>query len=70
MGLSGAVVTPPSPISEVSSSNPGPYVGKDGSFLPMVGQFTVQNLEKLYVLVFSAHKTIHLDLTCTVLKAR
>ena len=33
------------------------------------GQFTVQNLDQLYVLVSSAHKTTRHDMTCTVLKA-
>ena len=32
-------------------------------------QFAVQNLDQLYVLVSSAHKTTHRDMTCTVLKA-
>ena len=32
-------------------------------------QFTVQNLDQLYVLVSSALPTIRHDMTCTVLKA-
>ena len=32
-------------------------------------QFTVQNHDQLYVMVYSAHKTIHHDTTCTALKA-
>ena len=31
-------------------------------------QFTVQNHDQLYVLVSSAHKTTHRDMTCTVLR--
>ena len=31
-------------------------------------QFTVQNLDQLYVLVFSAHKTTCCDMTCTMLE--
>ena len=59
----GPVVTHSPPTSEVSGSNPGPYVGKtDGR------QFSVQNLDQLYVLVSSAHKTTRRDLTCTVFK--
>ena len=51
--------------SEVGGSKPGPYVGKvvtDG------WQFTVQNLDQLYVLVSSAHKTTRRDMTYAVLK--
>ena len=55
--------------SEVSSSNPGPYVGKLVVALTGGLQFTVQNLDQLYVLVSSAHKTTCHDMTCTVLKA-
>ena len=40
--------------SEVSGSNPGPYVVK---LFAHGGQFKVQNLDQLYELVFSAHKT-------------
>ena len=32
-------------------------------------QFTIQNFDQLYVLVFSAHKTTHSEMTSTVLKA-
>ena len=51
------MVTHSSPISEVGGSNPGPYVGK-----------LVTDGLQLYVLVSSAHKTTHRDMTCTVLK--
>ena len=33
-------------------------------------QFTLQNLDQLYVLVSSGHKTTCRDMTCTVLKAK
>ena len=54
-GHGDVVVTHLPPTSEVSGSNPRPYVGKlvvtDGR------QFTVQNLDQVYVLVSSPHKT-------------
>ena len=51
-----------------SNSNPEPYVGKlVVAYLWL--QFTVQNLDQLYVLVSSALKTTRCDMTCTVLKA-
>ena len=31
-------------------------------------QFTLQNLDQRYAQVSSAHKTVHRDMTCTVLK--
>ena len=37
--------------------------------LAVGGQFTVQNPNKLYVLVSSALPTTRRDMTCTVLKA-
>ena len=51
----GAVVTHLPPTSEVSGSNAGPYVGK----LEVANngqQFTVQNLDQLYILVSFFHK--------------
>ena len=42
--------------------------GKLGSCLTNGRQFTVQNLDQLYVLVSSVHKTSRPDMTCTVLK--
>ena len=60
------MVTHLPPTSEVDSSNPKPYVGKMVyMFLTNGWQFTVQNLDQLYLLVFSAHKTIHYDKTYT-----
>ena len=56
------------PTSEVSGSNPKPYVGKMDSFLLMAGQFTVQNLDQLYILVSSTYKTTHRNMIYTVLK--
>ena len=53
--------------SEVSGSNSEPYVGK--LVVAYNRQFTVQNLDQLYVLVSSVHKTTLPDMTCTVLKA-
>ena len=73
-GLGGAVVTHSSPTSDFGSSNPDPYVGKlvlmwERWYLLAHGQqFTVQNLNQLYVLVSSTHKTTRDDMTCTVLK--
>ena len=56
------------PTSEVFGLDPGPYVGK--LVVAYQGrQFIVQNLDQLYVLVSSAHKTTCSDMTCTVLKA-
>ena len=69
-GHGGAVVTYSPPTSEVDCSNPGSYVGKLVVAQAADGwQFTVQSLDQLYVLVSSAHKTAHHDMTCTVLKA-
>ena len=49
------------PTSEVGCSNPGPYVGNlialtDGR------QFTAQDRDQLYALVFSGHKTTRPDM--------
>ena len=63
-----AVVTHSPPTSEVCGSNPGPNVGKL-FFLTVGRQFIVQNLDQLYALVSSAHKTTCCDMTYTVLKA-
>ena len=63
LGHSVIVVTHPLPTTEVSGSNPGLYVLTNGR------QFTVQNLDQLYVLVSSARITTRRDMTCTVLKA-
>ena len=60
------MVTNYSPTSEVCGSNPKPYVGKVVVSLTNGRQFTVQNLDQLYVLVSSAHKTARRDMTCTV----
>ena len=53
------MITHSLPTSEVSGSNPGPYVRKlvltDGR------QFTVMNLEQLFVLVCSAHNLSSLE---------
>ena len=49
------MVTHLPPTSEVSGSNAGPYVGK----LKVANngqQFTVQNLDQLYILVSFFHK--------------
>ena len=57
------------PTSEAGVRFPAqPQVGK--LVVAAVGQqFTVQNPNKLYVLVSSALPTTHRDMTCTVLKA-
>ena len=65
---SGAmVVTHLSLISEVLSSNPGPYLGK----LIVAYQWLAvySTLGQLYVMVSIAHKTTHRDMNCTLLKA-
>ena len=68
MDYGGVVVTHSSPTSEVSSSNPGSYV--ENLVIAFQGlQFTVQNLDQLYVLVSSAHKTTSRDMTYTMVKA-
>ena len=56
-GHGGTVVTHLSPISEVCGSDPRFYVGK------------LMVAYHLYVLVSSVHKTVHRDITYTVLKA-
>ena len=69
MGHGGRVVTLLPPISEAGVRFPAwPQVGK--LVVASVGrQFTVQNLNQLYVLVSSALPTTRRDMTCTVLKA-
>ena len=55
-----------------STSEAGVHVPArpQGGKLVAVGQqFTVQNLDQLYVLVSSALPTTRCDMTCTVLKA-
>ena len=47
---------------------PWTLCGKFGSCSPIGLQFTVQNLDHLYVQVSSGHKTTRRDWTCTVLK--
>ena len=66
-GHGGAVVTHSPPISEVGGSNPKLYVRR--MVVSYGRQFTVQNLDQLYVPVSSAHKTTRHDMTYTVLKA-
>ena len=56
------------PTSEVGGSNPDP-MWESCLFLTDSLQFTVQNLDQLFVLVSSAHKTTCHDMTYTVLKA-
>ena len=52
--------------SVVQIPNP---VWESWSLLTDGREFTVQNLGQLYILVSSAHKTTHRDMTYTVLKA-
>ena len=59
------MVTHSSPSSEVSGSNPGLYVGK----MVVSYRLSVQNLEQLYVLVSSAHKTTLRDMNYIEVKA-
>ena len=66
-GHKGPVVTHSPPTSEVCDSNPGPYVAS-WWLLTNGRHFTVQNLDQLYVLVSTALKTTHRDMTCTVPK--
>ena len=59
------MVTLSPPTSEAGVRFPAqPQVGK---LLAVGRQFTVQNLDELYVLVSSALPTTHGDMTCTVL---
>ena len=53
-------------IIEISKYDDGGQLTTRGQL--MQGSSTVQNLEQLYVLVSSAHKTACCDITCTVLK--
>ena len=62
-GHGGAVVS-----SEVGGSNPGPNVGKLVVAYQCSAISSKHNLDQLYVLVSSVHKTICRDMTCTVLK--
>ena len=57
-----------SPTTEVSGSNQD-LMWESWLLLTDGRQFTVQNLDQMYVLVSSAHKTTCHDMTCTVLKA-
>ena len=50
---------------EVCGSNPGPYVGK---LVVAYRWSAVQNLDQLYVLVSSAYRITHHDMSCIVLK--
>ena len=61
-------LSPPTSEAGVQFTAP-PQVGKAGSLLAVGRQFTVQNLDQLYVLVSSALPTVRRDTTCTVLKA-
>ena len=54
--------------SEVDSSNHRIYVGKLVLSYQLGWEFTLQNLDQLYVLVTSAQKTTCHDMTYTVLK--
>ena len=64
----GSVVTHWPSTSEGGGSNPRPSVG-NLVVNDLFRQFTVQNLDQLYVLVSFAYKTTRRDMTCTVLKA-
>ena len=55
------------PTSEVGGSNPQPSVGKFVGFFTDGWQFTLQYIDQLYVVVSSAHKTAHHDMTYAVL---
>ena len=63
-GHGGRVVTLSPPTSEFLAR---PQVGKLVVACHWL-QFTVQNLDQLYVLVSSTLPTTHRDMTCTVLK--
>ena len=68
-GHGGRVVTLSPPTSEVRFGS-RPYLKYESWYLLAVGwQFTVQNLDQLYVLVSSALPTTRHEMTCTVLKA-
>ena len=66
--LGSAVVTQSPPTSEVSGSNPDDLMWEGWLLFADGWRFTVQNLDQLYVLVSSAHKTTRHHMTCTVLK--
>ena len=61
---SGNICLPP--LSSEFESQPG-VKWESWQLLADGQQFTVQNLDQLYVLVSSAHKTTHHDMTCTVM---
>ena len=61
----GAVVTHLPPTSGLAVQTLEHYVGK---ILTNGRQFTVQNLDQLYVLVSSVYKTIRRNMTYTLLK--
>ena len=55
------------PTSEVSGSNPDP-MWERWWFLTDGQHFSVQNFDRLYVLISSAHEFTRCDMTYTVLK--
>ena len=61
------VVANPIPTSEVGGQTPN-LIWESWKLLTDGQQVTVQNLDQLYVLVSSAHKTNRHDMTCTALK--
>ena len=63
-GHSGTVVTPWPSTSQVGGSNLRPHVRK----LVVAYHWSAVYLDQMYVLVCSAHKTTHRDMTFTVLK--
>ena len=60
------MVTHSPPTSEVGGSNL--LCGKVGIAYRWLAVSSIQNLDQLYVLVSSAHKTTPRDMTCTALK--
>ena len=65
--LGGVVVTDSPPTSEVVQTPD--RIWESWSLLTDDRQFTVQNLDQLYILISSAYKTTRGDMSSTVLKA-
>ena len=62
------MVTHIPPTSEVGGSNPWPYEGKSVVANRWSAVYSTEPWQKLYVLVTSAHKTTHHDMTCAASK--
>ena len=67
-GHGGRVLTLSPPISEARVRFPTQPQVENWQVLAVGRQFTVQNFDRVYVLVSSALQTTRRDMTCTVLK--